>query len=192
MSRVLAVSDWILGAATLAVGALLTTVTSLVVESIRRGWSRSDAASARLVETQRRADEQSEAAAREFVMDISEIRGLYRKHPFKYTREGWKGGGPWMLYAGPIEEKILSRAVDIRDAEVRARLALVVEALQNIEFLPEAYGNSPRQVVWKSTDIALNAIGAMLRGEALPEDAGVLEQYRQALFDAFGEPEDAD
>jgi len=76
MSRVLAVSDWILGAATLAVGALLTTVTSLVVESIRRGWSRSDAASAGLVETQRRADEQSEAAAREFVMDISEIRGL--------------------------------------------------------------------------------------------------------------------
>jgi hypothetical protein len=189
MSRVLAVSGWILGAATLALGALLTTVTNLVVESIKRHWSRSDAVSARLADTQRRADEQSEAAARKILMDISEIRGLYRKHPFRYTTEGWKGG-PGDYRVGPIEETILSRAVDISDSEVRRRLELAVEALQNIEILPKVGGGSPYEVLGKSTDVALNAIGAMLRGEALPDDAGVLEEYRQAVFDAFAEPGD--
>jgi hypothetical protein len=191
MRSLAAVSDWVLGAATLAVGALLTTATNLAVEAIKRHWSRSDAASAHQAETKRRADEQSEAAARQIVMDISEIRSLYAKHPITYTNGGWQGG-PGASRVDPIAERIASRAVDVRHPEVRRRLELAVEALQSLAILPHVVGDSESSIVWRSTDVARNAIGAMLRGEALPDDAGVLEEYRQSLFDAFAEPENGD
>jgi hypothetical protein len=182
MRSMLAVSEWFLGAATLAVGALLT----LVLEGIRRRWSRSDAISASQAEKQRRAEEQSDAAAREILREISEIRTLYVKHPLRLQNGEWQGG-PGSYYLPPVLEQIASHAVDVRDSAVRRRLELAIDALRSRGMIRELTGIGEYQVMWRSTEVARNAIGAMLRGEALSDDAGFLEEWEQAVSDVFSE-----
>jgi hypothetical protein len=165
---------------------VLTTGLNLLVEGIKRHWSRSDATLASQAETQRRADEQSDAAAREILMKISEIRTLYVKHPLRLEHGGWTGG-PGAVWLGPVLEAIASRAVDVRDSEVRRRLELTIAALQSRGLILEVTGIGEYQIMWRSTHVAREAIGAMLRGEALSDDAGFLEEWEKAVMDVFGE-----
>ena len=191
MWSLIAVSDWVLGAATVAFGVLLTTATSLLVEGIKRHWSQSDATLASHAETQRRADEQSDAAAREILTDISQVRTLYVQHPLRYEG-GETTGGPGAIWLGPVLERIASLAVDLRDSEVRRRLELAVFALQNREVIRQVQGVGEWTIMRKSTDVMRNALGAMLRREALPDDARILEEYKEEVIAVFGEPGDSE
>lgn len=170
-------SAWLLGAATLAVGAFLTLVAGLVQERFRRRWARIDAAEAAqgnmVIERRRRLEERSELAATEILVLLDEVYDLLsecRSH----------GSAPSqqliMAKTGPIRRK----AVLLGDGTVRERLEGVATILEQMHAVENTLGDVPSQVGWRARAIGRNALGHLLSDEPL-ESGEAIREYLQGI-----------
>ena len=170
-------STWLLGAATLAVGAVVTLVAGLVQEGMRRRWARADAdESARRttdVERRRRIQERSENAANEILELLDKAYELFH--------DGWKHGG------GPDQQVVLATTRPIRrltvllgGTEVRRRIEGVATLLEQSHAIENMTGDVPSRIAWKARVIGRNALGHLLSDEDLEADE-VLRQFLSAI-----------
>jgi hypothetical protein len=176
---------WILGAATLVVGSVLSTGTALVLEARKRRWSKDDEAERAEREFEQslklQAHERSVAAAGELLELVGQVQQLYRDNPITGPE-----GGPQGTEIGAVTHKMRQLLVDIRDAEVRHRMELIVEAFEQVSPIMQVHGENPYRIVWNVSSAAREALGAVRRSEPPSDDSSFLEEYHSAVVDYFG------
>jgi hypothetical protein len=180
---------WILGAATLALGSVLSTVTALVLEARKRRWSKDDEAERterEFVQSLKlQAHERSVAAAGQLLELVGQVQELYRDNPITGPK-----GGPPDTEIGAVTHKMRQLLVDIRDADVRHRMELIVEAFEQVSPIMQVHGENYYRIVWKVSSAAREGLGAVRRGEPPSDDSSFLDEYHSAVLVYFGADEE--
>lgn len=177
-------SAWLLGAATISVGAVLTLVAGLVQERFRRQWARVDAEEAAQrnigLERRRRIEERSEVAADEILVLLDQAYDLLsecRTH----------GSDPPQHIMAEKTQPMRRKAVLLGAQTVRERVEGVATMLEQTHAVGNMTGDVPSQVAWRARAIGRNALGHLLSeeplnaGETLREYLQVIEDYHAML-----------
>jgi hypothetical protein len=168
------VSSWLVP---LVAGSGVTLFVTLVLDAIRHKRARADAAedAARAEAAARgnRVEERSEAAASAIVPLLDQLRLLFTNNKSQ---------------DGPSNDEVENLLLDIRrnavvidNSEVRRRVDILFECIQDRSLLENHAGNQARQLVWTTTNEAHEAIGQLLRREPITADGSSLEKYKRAL-----------
>jgi hypothetical protein len=168
------VSSWFVP---LVTGSGVTLIVTFLLDTMRHRRARADAAedAARLegATDRRRVEERSEEAATAIAPLLDRLRSLFDQSDAQ---------------EGPADEElddlllaIRKDGIAITDPEIRRRLDILVECAQDPLAVRNYTGQRPRQVIWRATSEAREALGQLIRQETITADKASLETYKSAL-----------
>jgi hypothetical protein len=146
----------------IALGALLTLVTGLLQDRLRRRWDRD-------VERERRA----EAAGHAILPLLDEVRDALSSAQ-QFHDEADEDT------AARAADKIEQLLVQIPNAPVKQRLRDIATSVRGTHAIAQWCGDTPSQVGWHARRSGQNAIGALMATETL-EARSIIDTYAAAI-----------
>lgn len=173
-------SDWLLGAATVVLGSLLT----LLIEAVRRRWRHVDDAQAaeRAAEQERlqRLKRRSEEAAYELLALLDDM-GEQLRDCRSY------GSAPSQRDLLTITTPMRRHAVLLGDKDVRQRIEALATSIEQIPSIETMAGDPPSRIALRAKRVGVNAVGHVLSDEPLDHDD--LQDYLDAIEQDWEEME---
>ena len=162
--------DWLQNLGQIALGA----GAGLLGASLQRRWSRADAREAAEVaarhEEQRRRAERAEAVGEALLGVLDEIRSACKGC---YTH----GDYPSAEAIEPPLAVLNRESYKLVDKTVRERMFGIANIIDRGSALDEWGGVTPSQASYKLCGIGRETLAAMLAGEPLPDDGGLIHEY---------------